>query len=159
MKHIQPFDLFINEKKDEKYTARIEDSRKPGGSDKDIKKDYGLDVENRDRDGFDIVGKKEDIEAFIEDYGMGSEVEIEVYESAEATNEGKTIGTLSDEDDDLYLEAKELLAKEYEKFLKTVEPKLMKIISKASKDNVLKTNLQSKAANDLVDVYKIGFLK
>lgn len=74
-------------------------------------------------------------------------------------SEGKTIGTLSDEDDNLYLEAKELLAKEYEKFLKTVEPKLMKIIGKADKPVVLATNLQSQAANDLVDVYKIGFLK
>jgi len=82
MKYIHTFESFLNEKKDEKYTARIEDSRKPGGSDKDIKKNYGLDVENRDRDGFDIVGTKEDVEAFIEDYGVITDVEV--YESAEA---------------------------------------------------------------------------
>ena len=37
MKHISSFENFLNEKKDVKHTARIEDSRKPGGSDKDIK--------------------------------------------------------------------------------------------------------------------------
>ena len=85
---------------------------------------------------------------------------IKSYEGfSENVNEGKTIGTLSDEDDNLYVEARELLAKEYEKFLKTVEPKLMKIIGKADKVIVLATNLQSQAANDLVDVYKMGFLK
>jgi hypothetical protein len=88
MKHISSFENFLNEKKDVKHTARIEDSRKPGGSDKDIKDDYSLDVEDRDNKGFNIVGAKEDIEAFIKDYGMGPDVEIEVYESA-SINEGK----------------------------------------------------------------------
>jgi len=76
-------------------------------------------------------------------------------------NEGKTIGTLSDEDDAIYVEAKELLIDEYTKFLKAVEPKLKKIVDKASKDAqwVLKSNLQTQATNAPVDIYKIGFLK
>lgn len=160
MKHINTFESFLNEKKDVKYIVHVDDNRKPGGSDRQIKKDYNLDVEDRDNDGFYIVGAKEDVEAFLDDYGIVYD-EIEVYESEDPTNEGKNIGTLSDEDDALYVEAKELLIKEYEKFLKAVDPKLMKIINKASKDaqGVLKSNLQSQAANGLVDVYKEGFLK
>lgn len=60
----------VNEKKDELFTAYIEDKRKPGGSDKDIMDDYGLQVKNRDRNGFDVVGYKADIEAFAADYSI-----------------------------------------------------------------------------------------
>jgi hypothetical protein len=49
-----------------KYTTRINDSRRPGGSNKEIKKDYNLEVLDRDSSGFDVMGSKEDIEAFIE---------------------------------------------------------------------------------------------
>ena len=91
MKHIQPFDQFINEKKDEKYTARIEDTRSIGGTDKDVKDDWNLDVKNRSRKGFDLVGKMEDIQAFLKTYYFSPDhwPEIEVYESAKATNEKK----------------------------------------------------------------------
>ncbi len=53
-----------------KYTTRINDSRRPGGSNKEIKKDYNLEVLDRDSSGFDVKGSKEDIEAFIGDYGV-----------------------------------------------------------------------------------------
>jgi len=90
MKHTKTFSQFIDEKKDEKYIAHVNDGREPGGSDKDIKKDYNLDVENRDNDGFDIVGSKEDVQAFIDDYGIILDDEIELYESAEVINEAVT---------------------------------------------------------------------
>jgi hypothetical protein len=60
----------VTEKKDEIFTAYIADKRKPGGSDKDIMDDYGLQVKNRDRDGFDVVGYKADIEAFAADHSI-----------------------------------------------------------------------------------------
>jgi hypothetical protein len=82
MKHTKTFSQFIDEKKDEKYIAHVNDGREPGGSDKDIKKDYNLDVENRDNDGFDIVGSKEDVQAFIDDYGIILDDEIALVESA-----------------------------------------------------------------------------
>ncbi len=63
-----------------KYTARINDSRRPGGSNKEIKKDYNLEVLDRDSSGFDVMGSKEDIEAFLEDYGVIVD-EIEEVES------------------------------------------------------------------------------
>lgn len=69
-----------NEKKNELFTAYIEDKRKPGGSDKDIMDDYGLQVKNRDRDGFDVVGYKADIEAFAADHSIVLD-EITVLES------------------------------------------------------------------------------
>jgi hypothetical protein len=74
MKHIKTFESFLNEslieKKEELYIAHVDDSRKPGGSDKDIKKTYSLEVRDRDRDGFDIVGSKEDIQAFVDEYNI-----------------------------------------------------------------------------------------
>jgi hypothetical protein len=60
----------ISEKKEELYIAHVDDSRKPGGSDKEIKNDYNLEVRDRDNSGFDIVGSKEDIQAFVDDYGI-----------------------------------------------------------------------------------------
>jgi hypothetical protein len=53
-----------------KYIARINDSREPGGSDLEIKNDYNLEVLDRDSSGFGVIGSKEDIESFIEDYGV-----------------------------------------------------------------------------------------
>lgn len=46
MKHVKLFEQFVNEK-EELYTAYIEDGREPGGTDKEIKKDYDLEVTNR----------------------------------------------------------------------------------------------------------------
>jgi len=60
-------DIKIN---DMKHIAYIEDSRRPGGSDKSIKKTYNLDVEDRSSDGFYVAGSKEDIEDFINDYSI-----------------------------------------------------------------------------------------
>ena len=72
----------ISEKKEELYIAHVDDSRKPGGSDKEIKNDYNLEVRDRDNSGFDIVGSKEDIQAFVDDYGIILDGEIELHESA-----------------------------------------------------------------------------
>jgi len=47
-------------------------------------------------------------------------------------NEGTPIRNLSQEDNDIYLEAKELLKKEFENFIKDVSPKLKKIANKAT---------------------------
>lgn len=69
MKHVKLFEQFVNEK-EEMFTAYIEDRREPGGSDEEIKNDYSLEVKNRDNDGFDVIGAKEDIEAFVEEYGI-----------------------------------------------------------------------------------------
>ena len=63
-----------------KYTTRINDSRRPGGSNKEIKKDYNLEVLDRDSSGFDVTGSKEDIEAFIEDYGVIVDEIEEIFE-------------------------------------------------------------------------------
>jgi hypothetical protein len=86
MKHIHTFESFLNEKKEDTFTAYIEDSRsfRP----EDIKRDYNLVVKNHDRRGFDVVGKKEDIEDFVADYAVVLPEEgIQVYESA-SINEG-----------------------------------------------------------------------
>ena len=76
-------------------------------------------------------------------------------------NEGKTIGSLSDADDELYVEAKELMTKETEKFLKGLEMKLKPILRKASKDGewVITSNLQRFATEGgLIDLHKTRFL-
>jgi hypothetical protein len=75
MKHIQLFEQFINEKK-EVYTVYVEDDREPGGTDKEIKKDYNLTVANRTKDGFDLVGAKKDIEDFVDDYSIIGDIEL-----------------------------------------------------------------------------------
>ena len=54
----------------QKFIARIEDSRSPGGSDQEIKNDYNLEVLDRDEDGFEVEGTMEDIQAFVDDYGI-----------------------------------------------------------------------------------------
>ena len=82
MKHIKLFEQFINEKKSETYVAYVDDKREPGGSDEEIKNDYNLDVKDRNSSGFSIVGAKEDIEAFIDDYGIILDDEIQVNEKA-----------------------------------------------------------------------------
>ena len=63
-----------------KYIARINDSREPGGSDLEIKNAYNLEVLDRDSSGFDVIGSKEDIEAFIEDYGVIVDEIEEIFE-------------------------------------------------------------------------------
>jgi hypothetical protein len=75
MKHIKLFEQFVNEKK-EVYTVYVEDDREPGGTDKEIKKDYNLEVFNRTKDGFDLVGAKKDIEDFVEDYSIIGDIEL-----------------------------------------------------------------------------------
>jgi hypothetical protein len=70
MKHVKLFEQFIAEKKAEDYIAYIDDKRSPGGTDKEIMNDYSLQVLNRTKSGFDIKGALEDIEAFIEEYGI-----------------------------------------------------------------------------------------
>lgn len=46
MKHVKLFEQFVNEK-EELYTAYIEDGREPGGTDKEIKKDYDIEASLR----------------------------------------------------------------------------------------------------------------
>lgn len=70
----------VNEKKDKLFTAYIDDNRSPGGSDKDMMDDYGLQVKNRNKDGFEVVGYKADIEDFATDYNIILD-EIKVLES------------------------------------------------------------------------------
>lgn len=65
----------VSEKKEEIYRCYVEDNRKPGGSDKDIKNDYNLEVTARDRNGFWIQGALEDVNDFIEEYGIYLEEE------------------------------------------------------------------------------------
>jgi len=72
----------ISEKKEDLFIARVDDSRKPGGSDKDIKKDYNLEVRGRDNSGFDIVGSKEDIETFVDEHGIILANDIESIDEA-----------------------------------------------------------------------------
>jgi hypothetical protein len=86
MKHIHTFESFVNEtnksvnEKEETHIAYINDGRKPGGSDSEIKKDFNLVVKNRTSSGFDVIGKKEDIEAFVDEYGIVLDGEIELSE-------------------------------------------------------------------------------
>ena len=61
----------------QKFIARIEDPRSPGGSDQEIKNDYNLEVLDRDEDGFEVEGTREDIQSFIDDYGIILTEEIE----------------------------------------------------------------------------------
>jgi hypothetical protein len=86
MKHIKTFESFVNEtnksvnEKEEMYSAYINDGRKPGGTDAEIKKDYNLVVKNRTSAGFNVIGKKEDIETFVDEYGIILDGEIELSE-------------------------------------------------------------------------------
>lgn len=70
MKHIKLFEQFVTEKKAADYIAYIDDKRNPGGTDKEIMDDYSLQVMNRTKAGFEIMGTLEDIEAFVEDYSI-----------------------------------------------------------------------------------------
>lgn len=89
MKHIKLFEQFIAENKNDPFTAYIEDKRRPGGTDKDIMNDYGLQVKNRDRDGFDVVGYKADIEAFVADYSIILDEEPMLVETKTTINEAE----------------------------------------------------------------------
>jgi len=77
----------------------------------------------------------------------------------ESISEGKTIGSLSDEDDAIYVEAKDLLAKELQKAYEEAGKKVQKVIDKAENKGLIVSNLQAQSANDLVDVYRAKFLK
>lgn len=55
---------------EKQYEAYIDDTRKPGGPDEEIKQDYNLEVYRYDDDTFTVVGKKTDILDFIEDYDI-----------------------------------------------------------------------------------------
>ena len=97
MKHLKTFESYLVEKAEEKYIAHVDDSRKPGGSDRQIKKDYGLEVKNRDSSGFDIIGAKEDVEMFINDYALMF-TDIELYESdVKESNLNEKIEYVSDD--------------------------------------------------------------
>ena len=69
------FESTVTEKKEEIYRCYVEDDRKPGGSDRDIKNDYDLEVTARDRRGFWIQGALDNLNAFIEDYNVYLEEE------------------------------------------------------------------------------------
>ena len=70
MKHIKQFEQFVTEKKADDYIAYIDDKRSPGGTDKEIMDDYSLQVMNRTKSGFEIMGALADIEAFVEEYSI-----------------------------------------------------------------------------------------
>ena len=70
MKHIKQFEQFVTEKKAVDYIAYIDDKRSPGGTDKEIMDDYSLQVMNRTKSGFEIMGALADIEAFVEEYSI-----------------------------------------------------------------------------------------
>jgi hypothetical protein len=50
--------------------AFIDDSRRPGGSDKSIKNDYDLEVVNRTKWDFNIIGSRQNIKGFLRDYSI-----------------------------------------------------------------------------------------
>jgi hypothetical protein len=79
-----------------KYIAYIEESRRPGGSDRSIKKTYNLDVEDRTSDGFYIAGAKEDIEDFINDYSINfAKIELYKEDGDMMAKGGKTSGLVT----------------------------------------------------------------
>jgi hypothetical protein len=79
-----------------KYIAYIEESRRPGGSDRSIKKTYNLDVEDRTSDGFYIAGAKEDIEDFINDYSINfAKIELYKEDGNMMARGGKTSGLIT----------------------------------------------------------------
>jgi gas vesicle protein len=79
-----------------KYIAYIEESRRPGGSDRSIKKTYNLDVEDRTSDGFYVIGAKEDIEDFINDYSINfAKIELYKEDGGMMAKGGKTSGLVT----------------------------------------------------------------
>jgi hypothetical protein len=60
-----------------KKTALINDPRMPGGSEEDIKRDYNLDVTVFDDGTFEVEGDVNDVDAYIDDYGIIVEEEWE----------------------------------------------------------------------------------
>lgn len=106
MKHIKLFEQFISEMKAGDYIAYIDDKRKPGGTDKEIMNDYSLQVMNRTRTGFEIMGALEDIEAFVADYNIILDEEPRMNESV--INEAKlflfSFAYNTDEDDVDYIQ-------------------------------------------------------
>ena len=53
-----------------KISAFIGDTRMPGGSAESIKIDYDLDVHMYEDGTFQVEGAKEDVDAYLEDYGI-----------------------------------------------------------------------------------------
>lgn len=93
----------------DKYIAYIQDSRRPGGSNKEIYQDYGLKVTERDSDGFNVIGSKKDIEDFVKDHSIILENDIMVYKSMDQG------GSIDDDQIEEYAEAiYEDLRQEYE---------------------------------------------
>ena len=71
----------VIEKLGDQWVAHIEDTRSPGGTDKEILKDYKLQVWNRTKEGFDVKGAKKDIEAFVADHSIHLEYGMELLKS------------------------------------------------------------------------------
>ncbi len=61
-----------------KVTALIKDSRIPGGSPEEIEKDYDLEVFMYDDGTFSVEGDKENVDAYIDEYGIF--VDVDDYE-------------------------------------------------------------------------------
>jgi hypothetical protein len=152
MKHIKQFEEFVNEalsskKPDEIITIDLDmvwgdypsimmnAFKKYNIKVKEIKSSPGT---------FNVTGKKKDILGYLQSefYEMDADDIKEFYpellegsriiNEAARINEGSPIRNLSQEDNDIYLEAKELLKKEFEKFIKDISPKLKKIASTAT---------------------------
>jgi hypothetical protein len=64
--------------------AFIDDSRRPGGSDKSIKNDYDLEVVNRTKWDFNIIGSPENIKGFLRDYSIILDDDIKMINKEEA---------------------------------------------------------------------------
>ena len=66
---------------------------------------------------------------------------------------GYPIGTLSDEDNEIYVEARGFVKTEFRNFLNALGPKISKIIKDASNKGPIITNLQSHLDTTIVNVY------
>jgi len=64
--------------------AFIDDSRRPGGSDKSIKNDYDLEVVNRTKWDFNVIGSPQNIKGFLRDYSIILDDDIKMINKEEA---------------------------------------------------------------------------
>ena len=65
----------MNKKTKEVVSAFVDDTRFPGGSVRQIKKDWNLVVDRNPDRTFTVEGDRDDVEAFIEAYGIITEIE------------------------------------------------------------------------------------
>ena len=68
MKHLMVLEQFLLEK--DFIEVEIDDKRLPGGSPKEIEKDYSLKVTTLSDGTFKVAGKQADVEDYLEDYAM-----------------------------------------------------------------------------------------